>query len=82
MNIHNLGATPSLTIFHPIDETYSSIGRRLEAWMIATLDALLAYLEGQRERQFLESMSDRELKDIGLSRSSIGAADAESSTYR
>jgi uncharacterized protein YjiS (DUF1127 family) len=56
-------------------EIGSSIFGRGRRSLVAAVDAVLDLIENQRERAELMQMSDRELKDIGLTRSAIGGTD-------
>jgi len=68
-------ATPSRRESQLIDEILSSAIGRLEAGLIVAADTVLEFLQGQRERAALMRLSDRELSDIGLTRSAVGNAD-------
>ena len=74
MNIHTLGTSPHLSLSHAIDEAISSMARRADAWLVAAFDRVLAAIELRRDRATLARMSDRELKDLGLTRSGIADA--------
>ncbi len=74
MSLQSIYAGRSPSISHYIGELFSSSFRQLETRFVVLFDSALDYLDGQRDWQTLAGMSDRELKDIGLARSSVGDA--------
>jgi len=68
--IAQMGRSPSIS--HQIDEAFSSTIGRVEAGLIVVVDAVLDFLDDQRERATLMRLDDRQLKDIGLTRTDIG----------
>jgi len=68
------GLSPSFG--QPPHEGISSLVRRAGRAAVGAVDQVLDLLDGQREQALLRAMSDRELKDIGLSRAAIGGDDA------
>lgn len=75
MNSHSIELRSDLRYSHPMDEISSSVFRRAESRLIVAVDAVLDFLQSGQERAVLMRLNDRELKDIGLSRSAIGGTD-------
>ena len=66
----------SLSLSQANAEGNSSIVRRANRLLLVAVDGVLDLIEGQRDAAALIKMSDRELKDIGLTRDDIGGGAA------
>jgi uncharacterized protein YjiS (DUF1127 family) len=74
MNAHlTTNAYPMLTP-KAGDDYFSSISRYLGAWAVRAIDSILERIERVQDRSALARMDDRELKDIGLTRTDIEGA--------
>jgi hypothetical protein len=65
-----------------VRKSFGSIGRRLFSLINGWVAAFIARRENQATLALLRSLSDRELRDMGLHRNQIGPALEDAARYR